>query len=572
MHRSIIAWGILLLTWSLHGQELRSTFAPDIADSLETVCSIHVDNYNYFEALPCLMDLLDQLEQKEDQSDYYRTKIDLAWIYMSLGYQIDALSVLDEVEDFFSEEGGTEVISSHILQAWILLDQGEPENARSHLAQVGSNQIRKLSHDQHLPYIISKARLAAVDSDSLTAKGQLEVANRMCLKNDLPKWYAFVQYYKGLFDKVKGNDREASKSFLKSAKVAKELGNVFLYQKALDQLIPLLGDRGHYDQAYSLQVEHKKLLDSLNDLQRQEMIARQIVRYESNKKQKAILDLEGEKRLEEIRSRRSNLTNYALMISFLAVLAAAYLIITFYQQKLSSNQIITAQKEQISQQRFTELQNKMQIESMQSMMQGQELERDRVAKDLHDSLGGMLSAIKLRFDGVLKPDKTVNTREFQNITHLLDDACQEVRNISNNLQPGALEQLGLIEALTDLINRYERSGQTEIDFQHYGILGKSKLDNFTALNIYRIIQELLNNSLKHAKASEILVQLHRDDGQLVVMVEDDGVGYDPKEVDEGMGSENVRSRVNFLHAELNIESRQGEGTSTMITMPLEEKS
>jgi len=231
-------------------------------------------------------------------------------------------------------------------------------------------------------------------------------------------------------------------------------------------------------------------------------------------------------------------------------------------------EIILAQKEQINEQKIKELNNNLQIQSMQSMMKGQELERERVAKDLHDSLGGLLSTIKLKFDGVINNgNPKISFSEYEKINVMLDDACQEVRNISSNLQPGALEQLGLVEALNDLINKYDQRTDVEIDFQHYG-LGMKKLDSFVSLNIYRIIQELLNNSLKHAKANEILVQINRNRSELMVMVEDDGQGYNPAMIEEGMGSENIRSRVNFLNGDLNIQSAVGEGTSTLITVPL----
>lgn len=565
---------ILIFLWSttITAQDSTRTYPAAQTDSLRIFCKGHLTSYNYFDALDCLLNLLDHYDQKSDKQDYYLTKIQLAWVYFNLGYESEAIGVLNEAEEYFEVVESLDVVKARVLQAWYFLDMGEIENARTKLSGVRQEGLKKIDKEELIKYMIVNSRVQASDGDSLAANEMLKAANQLCLSHDKPEWYAYVQYYNGIFAESRSNDKASSKAFLKSAKVAKELGNIFLYRHALDHLIPLLGDRGHYDQAFFLQEERAELVDSLNELQRLEVISKQIIRYESTKKQKAIIDLEGEKRLEEIRSRRSNLTNYALMISFLVVLVAAYLIITFYQQKLTSSQIITSQKEQINQQKIKELQNNMQIESMQSMMQGQELERERVAKDLHDSLGGMLSAIKLRFDGLLQKDNKVDAGEFNNITDLLDDACQEVRNISNNLQPGALEQLGLIEALNDLINKYERGGHTEIHFQHYGILGNNKLETFMSLNVYRIIQELLNNSLKHARANEILVQLHRDEGQLVVMVEDDGQGYDPSEIKEGMGSENIRSRVNFLHAELNIESQKGEGTSTMITIPLDKKS
>ena len=160
-------------------------------------------------------------------------------------------------------------------------------------------------------------------------------------------------------------------------------------------------------------------------------------------KEKEIIDLEGEKITTELRNRRSSLATYALLIAFLAVLAAAYFIINFYQQRLASNHIILDQQEQINKQKIKELNNNLQIQTMQSLMKGQEIERDRVAKDLHDSLGGLLSTIKLRFDGIpLNGGNKIDEKDFTQIHNLLDVACNEVRSISNNLQPGALEQLG----------------------------------------------------------------------------------------------------------------------------------
>ncbi len=149
---------------------------------------------------------------------------------------------------------------------------------------------------------------------------------------------------------------------------------------------------------------------------------------------------------------------------------------------------------------------------------------------------------------------------------MLDEACQEVRNISNNMQPGALLKLGLVPALKDLINRFQGDHYPDVDFQAYGM--EEKLENTTALMVFRIIQELLNNSIKYAKADEVLVQLTKNEEELIVMVEDDGIGYDAEKVKKGMGTENINSRVNYLKGEINIHSTIGEGTSTMINIPL----
>ena len=209
------------------------------------------------------------------------------------------------------------------------------------------------------------------------------------------------------------------------------------------------------------------------------------------------------------------------------------------------------------------LEDELQINSMQSMIAGQEVERERIAKDLHDSLGGLLSTIKLQVERIrLGEGGAGRSPEVNKATDLLDVAVSEVRTISQDLQPGALKRLGLVPAINDLVNRYQSSSGPEISFQHYGI--PTVLDQNLALSIYRIVQEILNNAIKHAEASEIFVQLNREEDSIVIHIEDDGKGFDPDKKYESMGLENIRSRVNYLRGSLEIDSREGIGTSFII--------
>ena len=207
---------------------------------------------------------------------------------------------------------------------------------------------------------------------------------------------------------------------------------------------------------------------------------------------------------------------------------------------------------------------------MKSMIAGQEEERERIAKDLHDSLGGLLSTIKLRFDKLQTDNRVaLSNTDFIKVHDLIDVACVEVRNISHDLKPGALEDLGLIEAIKDMLNRYNREKGPEIIFQDYGFDGKEKImESSRALQVYRIVQELLNNSIKHSKGNEILVQLSLKEPDLEIIVEDDGIGYQTDHVNKGMGLENIKSRIKYLKGEISIKSRPNEGTSTLIQVPV----
>jgi len=250
-----------------------------------------------------------------------------------------------------------------------------------------------------------------------------------------------------------------------------------------------------------------------------------------------------------------------LVLGLMAI--GIYYIVRFYSEKINTAKIIEEQNEKINFQKFNELKDKIQINSMQSMIEGQEVERERIAKDLHDSLGGLLSTIKLQVDNIRnKKSISEDDKEIKTATQLLDTAVSEVRTISQNLQPGALNRLGLIPALKDLVNRYDNKYGPEIDLQHFDV--PIKLDQTIALGIYRIVQEILTNAIKHANAKEILVQLNKETDEIIIHIEDDGVGFNTEKKYTGMGLENIRSRVNYLKGTMEIDSRKNQGTSFLI--------
>ena len=177
---------------------------------------------------------------------------------------------------------------------------------------------------------------------------------------------------------------------------------------------------------------------------------------------------------------------------------------------------------------------------------------------------------KLHFDAIQAKNPGITKhKEYNKAYNLLDEACNEVRTISNNMQPGALLKMGIVPAINDLVNRIQSEDTPHIEFIHYGPL--QDLPLVVTLHIYRIVQELLFNAIKHAQAKEVMVQLIRNEEDLEIMVEDDGQGYDPQDSRKGMGTENVSARVNFLKGEISIHSVKGTGTTTTITIPFNQE-
>jgi two-component system, NarL family, sensor kinase len=200
------------------------------------------------------------------------------------------------------------------------------------------------------------------------------------------------------------------------------------------------------------------------------------------------------------------------------------------------------------------------------MLKGQEEERSRMAKDLHDGLGGMLSGVKLSL-GAMKGNMILseaNTRLFASVLDQLDHSINEMRRVAHNMMPEALVKLGLQQAVQDYCDGLNESNNLKFNTQFYGL--EKRLDTASEIVVYRIVQELLNNVVKHANASEVLVQLMRHEKNLNITIEDNGRGFIVGEVDSqrSVGLNNVRSRVDYLKGQLDIKSAPGAGTSIHI--------
>ncbi|MBK8704160.1 MAG: sensor histidine kinase [Saprospiraceae bacterium] len=204
------------------------------------------------------------------------------------------------------------------------------------------------------------------------------------------------------------------------------------------------------------------------------------------------------------------------------------------------------------------------------MMQGQEKERSRLARDLHDGLGGMLSGIKQALFAMkgnqILPE--TSAAALSQVVSDLDRSINELRHIARNMMPEALVRFGLKDALEDFCDHLKQSGELKIHFQSFGM--EERLPQETEVVLFRIAQELLNNVVRHAKASNSLVQLLRDKDRLSLTVEDDGKGFDAAALNQvqGIGWVNIRSRVNYLGGELDVRSAPGEGCSVHIEMQL----
>lgn len=265
-----------------------------------------------------------------------------------------------------------------------------------------------------------------------------------------------------------------------------------------------------------------------------------------NEKKEAII------RLQEEKLKSKNLLIIILGLSFLSLLIIIWLLYRNYKQK-----------RRFHMQELDELITRQKLGAAQAVLQGEQQERIRIARDLHDSLSGLLSGIKFSLNDIKgKLGLTPKAEEdFDRSIDMLDSAIKEIRWVAHNMMPEVLVRYGLNAALKDYIVEINKTGIININYHSMGLDDK-KIEETTSIAIYRIIQELINNVIKHSGATDVFLQLLRENGRLVVNVEDNGHGFDliDTKEKEGMGWKNIRSRVEFLDALIDVQSSEKQGT------------
>ena len=264
-------------------------------------------------------------------------------------------------------------------------------------------------------------------------------------------------------------------------------------------------------------------------------------------------------------SQQRNLLGLVLVFTLFLSLLIWY----FLHQRTKSIRKIAEQRDQIASQQINQLLSEQELKSINSMLEGQETERQRIAQDLHDKLGSTLVAARMNFEAIRDHGDMSTVQPYQTAQDLLDRAIEDARNIAYNLLSGVLTKFGLIAALEDLKNTVEGTGNIEMKLLTNNL--DERLSGEVELNLYRIIQEFVSNVLKHAKATNITVQLNRHNGDLTLTVEDNGLGFDSKKTGVekgGMGLKNVESRTMKINGTFQIDSTPGRGTIMIINVKL----
>ncbi len=248
-------------------------------------------------------------------------------------------------------------------------------------------------------------------------------------------------------------------------------------------------------------------------------------------------------------------------------------IITFLlYRNTKRKQKIAEQEKEIQIQKTEKILKEQELTSIDAMLSGQEKERQRLANDLHDNLGSTLATLRLHFDHLKNNrdnPKVDNIEELYSKTdNLLNEAYQKVRTIAHEKNSGVMANQGLLPAIKKLAKKVSNGDEFQIEIQGYGL--EERLDNALEISIFRMIQELITNIIKHAEANEVHISLTNHDSLLNIIIEDNGKGFEAKILPEkdGMGLKNIEKRIEYLEGTFEIDSTIGKGTHIIINIPI----
>lgn len=338
-----------------------------------------------------------------------------------------------------------------------------------------------------------------------------------------------------------------------SLEISTDIKFLDLEQYTLNHLSDIYKKKGDFEKALNYKNEGMILKDSIYNKTKSQQIQELTAKYETEKKEKKIKELNQQAQIKDLEiSRKNNQLVFGLILFITALI-----IIWLYLNRKKIQTKIEIQNEIIKQQDL----------ATKAILDAEDKERRRIAGDLHDGVGQLLSAALMNLNGLKNMGLKVSEKQritLEKSLALISESYDEMRSLSHQMMPNALIKSGLASAVREFLSKIDEN-QLKINLNLSGF--HEKLEQKTETVIYRVIQEAVNNVIKHAEAKSLSIQLHQDKDGISLTIEDDGKGFDLKRKENGIGLEQMKSRIGLLNGDLEIDSRLGKGTLLQISIP-----
>lgn len=414
---------------------------------------------------------------------------------------------------------------------------------------------------------ICYSNLKQFDSASYYYELALEIKERQGDQKDIASTLTNI----GILKYRDAKYQEAIAYLNRSLDISEEIGTLFEQVNSWEYIASSYKQMGNYRKSLNAFEKYQVLADSLKGIEINNKIAELETKYETAEKEREIEKLEKNKLIQQERIQKANMTRNFLLTGIVLSVIMVFLIYLVHRNRVRTTKLIAAKNLELREQKIREMEKARQIENMQSMIRGQEEERQRIARELHDEIQNQLVVVKTRLEKL--KSSNVNNKDIEEAGKQIDLANVKTRRISHGMVPMVLQRFGLQGAVEQVLNDANAAKpELKINKQIIGL--DQRLDPVVELNLYRITQEIINNMLKHAHATESTLILSKTDHRINLSFEDNGLGFDPSDpaFSEGMGLQNIRSRLLILNGTWQIESKANKGTNIEINIPINQNS
>jgi len=388
----------------------------------------------------------------------------------------------------------------------------------------------------------------------------------MALAHNMQLQYLNASYNQGtLYNEIEDYDNAMLILFASLTK-AKELHSLTFQKNIYEELNKAAINKKDWKQAYALQKNFYEITDSIKNIQQSKEVKELELKYETVKKEKEISVLKKNEFIKDTEIKRQKTLKISVLIAFVLILIPIITLLFVYYQKLKTQNLLNQKKEEVNQQKIANLIHKQELKLVRASAEGQHIERKRIAQELHDRIGGNLSAIKLIMSSVLDKNKT-----YKKVTQQIDDTYELVRDLSHNMTPKKFIEYPFTNLLKEYVDNIRSSNKQIISFDPYPEKKLNIIEEKLQIEIYAIVQELSTNTLKHAKAKKIDIQLHILENTIKLLFEDNGVGFNQEKKNAGVGLQNIKNRLETINGVLYIDSVVGRGTIFDIDIPIRYK-
>lgn len=549
-----------------------------------------------------IVNLADSELKSTNNMEFAEVNFVIAKSYENLNLEDSALRYYKMALDFYKKEKADEKVARTNLEIYSLLDSqnnletnkdfylkeihnyAQFSNSKKWLASYYTNygvvKLRNNLKDSAKFYFFKALKLAnEIDSTQMQINISINLGSTFSRK--FKNQDSAIFYYNNAL-KSYYSDTINSKNLNTEFNIFNNIGNAYRrkkdYSKALD----------YYNKAEKLELpklnrKSKKILYSNMDATFYYMedwvnAYDYLYKYDSIKdiinlkeQNSSIIDIEERYNNEKLRAdnlqseaKRKQNQNIALGLGGSLILGSIIAFLIFKNTK--RKQKLAEQEKALESQKLATVLKEQELTTIDAMIEGQEKERQRIANDLHDDLGGLMANVKLHFNALKDKD---SPELYSKTNKLIEEAYQKVRSVAHAKNSGVIAKQGLLIAVQNMANKVSVSNKIQIDVVDHGL--DDRLENRIELTLFRVIQELITNVIKHAEATEATIHLTNHEDSINIMVEDNGKGFNPSQItktNKGMGISSIDKRITHIDGSMTIESEKNKGTTVIIDIPL----